>query len=260
MTDTFNMDMPKMALLDGDMIAHRAAFVASNVSEVRGTTHHVIKKWIPPGCTVTKITLSDSRANNLRRDYWPSYKGHRDNIEVDEGQVARLEESKYVMESDFDVRFVPRIEADDLMGVAASAGKAVAVTLDKDLVSCPGWHYRPEFSHWGKQNEHGMRQQVIKPALLQRVSQQEADHMFYSQWLMGDMTDNYPGLKGVGEKTAAKILAKHAPENWEVAVAAEYEKRGYDWDYCLSMARCARILRLEDWENGRIYTPKNLSV
>ena len=35
-------------------------------------------------------------------------------------------------------KFVPTLEADDLMGIASSSGTAVAVTLDKDLLSCPG--------------------------------------------------------------------------------------------------------------------------
>ena len=255
MTDTYNMSMPTMALMDGDMIAHRAAFVAADVESVGWTVRQIVDKWTPPGVRTVKISLSDSRANNIRRDYWADYKAHRDGLEVDEGQVARLEEAKTTMESDFDVRFVERYEADDLMGVAASAGKAVAVTLDKDLLSTPGWHYRPEYNHWGSQDENGIRMQVTKPAKLVRVSQQEADHMFYCQWLMGDMTDNYPGLKGIGEKKAEKILAQHSPNNWESAVLHEYETRGYDWDYCLAMGRCARILRLSDWQNGRVFTP-----
>ena len=251
----WNMDMPKVALLDGDMIAHRAAFVADDVKAVAGTVRHIVNSWRPPGCTQIKIALSCSRGDNIRRDYWADYKAHRDDIEEDANQIARLEEAKSVMESEFDVRWVERMEADDLMGVAASAGKAVAVTLDKDLLSTPGWHYRPEYSYWGGQDENGIRMKVTKPAELVRVCQRDADHMFYKQWLMGDMTDNYPGIKGMGPKKADKLLAQTTPENWEALCWSAYEKAGYDYEYALAMARCARILRLSDWKTDRVYTP-----
>lgn len=254
--EPWQMSMPKVALLDGDMVAHRAAFVADSVSDLPFTIRHIVKAWTPEG-TTAKIALSCSREENKRREYYPDYKAHRDNQKVDEAQVERLEAAKKLLgEELWEAKFVPGLEADDLMGIAASAGKAVAVTLDKDLLSTPGWHYRPEHTYWGGADENGVRMQVTKPAALIRQSVFDADLMFHMQWLMGDMTDNYPGLKGVGPKKAEKLLAHTRPENWEALVCSTYEKAGHDGEYTLAMARCARILRVQDWEAGGVYTPE----
>ena len=145
------------------------------------------------------------------------------------------------------------MEADDLMGIASSSGKAIAVTLDKDLLSCPGWHYRPEYSYKGK---GGVK--TTKPAELVFQTPWRADFLFHQQWLMGDMTDNYPGIAKMGPKKSEKLLASVHPRDWTTATLAAYERGGYDEEYCLAMARVARILRHGEWtaeEGIKLFDP-----
>ena len=240
------MDMPKTAIMDGDMIAYRASVVAQSLDEVRFSVTTIAQNWRPPGVNKIYVAMSCSRTDNYRRDFWPDYKAHRE--DPPEDQADRLRLAKEILEDLYDCKWVARTEADDLMGVLASGGQAIAVTLDKDLLSTPGWHYRPEFSYWGGADENGIRLQKTKPAQLRRVSLWEADFNFHSQWLRGDMTDGFAGLKGVGPKKAEKILLSTPSQNWTEAVLAEYEKRGHDLEYALAMAHCARILRWGDWE------------
>lgn len=62
------------------------------------------------------------------------------------------------------------------------------VGLDKDLKQCPGWHYHPT------------KDTFECRTLL------DADIFFWRQCLTGDTCDNIGGLKGVGDKTADKII------------------------------------------------------
>lgn len=82
------------------------------------------------------------------------------------------------------------VEADDEIGVALSDDPAgrVSVSIDKDLLQVPGWHY-----NWVSNT-------------VRRISPREGDFNFYTQMLTGDATDNIPGLPGIGEAKAATLL------------------------------------------------------
>lgn len=247
-TTKTTMAMPTTALLDGDMVAHRTAYIAEDIDDMPMLLAVTIKSWTPPGCTVAYVAISDTRNNNYRRSAYAKYKVNRDNKVIDEELSERLAYAKELLGEDSTYRkFVPTLEADDLMGIAASAGQAVAVTLDKDLLSVPGWHYRPVYSHLGKQDENGKQHKVTHEAELIYQPEWRADEMFYTQWLTGDVTDGYKGLYRFGPKAALKLLRENRRANWDACVLAEYEKRDYDYEYCIAMARCARILRVGEW-------------
>ena len=67
---------------------------------------------------------------------------------------------------------------------------------------------------------------------------------------MGDATDGYQGLKGVGPKTAVKLLDKHG---WDWgAVVKIYESKGMTEADALLTARLAYILRKDNFKDGKI--------
>lgn len=242
------MTMPTTALLDGDMVAHRTAYITTDIEDLPMVLNQTLRAWTPPGCSHVLVALSDSRSNNYRRTVYTDYKAQRDMLVVDDDLTAKLHYARELLEEDdLHKKYVPTLEADDLMGIACSSGAAVAVTLDKDLLSCPGWHYRPQYSHAGKRDENGKHSKVMHEAVITYQPEWRADELFYTQWLMGDTTDNYPGLPRVGPKTAKKLLRANRRKNWDALVLATYEAKGFDLDYCLAMARCARILRTGEW-------------
>lgn len=101
-------------------------------------------------------------------------------------------------------------ETDDDIGIRATelGDGCVMVHTDKDINTIAGWHYG-----WVERN-------------LYYLDEVEAARCFYSQLLTGDPTDNIPGLVGVGEKTAAKILRKYSsPKGMWQAVLAEYSTK-----------------------------------
>jgi len=92
--------------------------------------------------------------------------------------------------------FVPvtGMEADDAVAITVNKYKdeydeIVVATFDKDLKTIPN-------ITWYNMKKHESL----------AVSEFEAARFFYTQQLMGDTSDNIPGLPGIGEKTAPKLL------------------------------------------------------
>jgi hypothetical protein len=115
---------------------------------------------------------------------------------------------------DWGAEVVEGIEADDAIGIALTRDRdAVCATIDKDLNMIPGYHY-----DWNK-------------GIKYRVNEPDAIWYFHRQMLMGDATDNIPGVPGWGEQKATNAMAPYrtarAAEGWakvqEVYIAGPYE-------------------------------------
>ena len=197
-----------------------------------------IENWTPDGVDKIMIAFSCSRDENFRRRWWNSYKAHRDD-KPDPDCLAYAKELLYTL---YYSRKVPHLEADDIMGLGASSGKAIAVTIAKDLKGVPGWHWNPD-----KQDEP------------EYISEYEADKFFACQIVAGDSTDGIPGLPGKGPKYFEKEILRFDHEDWFQEILWAYEEFGLDKDYFLSQARCVRILRNGDYDKdtGEI-TPWNI--
>lgn len=132
------------------------------------------------------------------------------------------------------------IEADDAIGIGLTSDpeQAISVSVDKDLDQIAGWHY-----NWVTSE-------------LYYVSRRDADFALYTQILAGDVTDNIPGVPGIGEKKARDILegAKNSTELCERAWAA-YKDNGLTRDYFIEQANLVYIWRKE---NDRYEPPCNL--
>lgn len=80
-------------------------------------------------------------------------------------------------------------EADDLCGIAGHATvNRIIVSNDKDLFQIPGPLYDPQFDK------------------LYFVDSALARYTKYKQWIMGDSSDGYSGIPGIGVKKAEKFL------------------------------------------------------
>ena len=231
--------MPEVAVLDGDIIAYRAAFWAETegIEDLENRIKHDIAAWTPSGVTKAYIAVSCSRSTNFRRGVWDAYKRHRDDSGRKHPENLPLAIEMVTQENKLDI---PCLEADDVMGIMSSGYQAVAVTIDKDLRSVRGWHWNPDKEE--------------TPVLLDA---RQAEYNFHKQWLTGDTTDNIPGIWKCGPVKACKILDSCSPEAWTAAVMATYEKakdaegKPYDLDYCIKMAQCVRILRAGEYNKDQ---------
>lgn len=249
-------DSPKVhrtALIDGDILLYRAAATAQthqlDEQELLERVEFDVKDWARRAfCSDTIVCLSGLRELNFRREVYPLYKANRPDERPEFHGMATE-----IIESNFTIFKRDTLEADDCMGLLATlkdkSGEPVVmnpviVSGDKDMRTVPGWHLNPDI-----EKSRGEDFPVY-------VTPQEADHMFFMQWLTGDTSDGYPGIFRLGDKGAAKMLANTDPYDWEVMVLNAYRqhKKGYTYEYALQMARCARIL-IGRWWNTETKTP-----
>lgn len=109
-------------------------------------------------------------------------------------------------------------EADDALGCAQWEAKerdTVLCTIDKDLDMIPGHHYN-----------------FVKKEYYY-VPKQYADMRIFWQMLVGDRTDNIPGIAGIGEVRATKLMdeCKGDLEAFRAVVRDKYKDQyGSDWE------------------------------
>ena len=253
-------DKPRMGLIDGDLMAYKAACSAEkdDGATLEDRLDMDVQMWTPGGMDKMLIAFSCSRKDNYRRDFWPEYKAHRDGKP---GPTYLQPAIKYLTDK-YEVTKLPRAEADDILGMGMTSGKYVGVTKDKDLRSCSGWFWDPE-----------------KTGFPEYISPEEASFNFHSQWLMGDGTDRIPGIYRFGKKKAAEFLNSRDPKTWSQAVLDYYDEVRPDWikwrtktdsqegtrddhlrlqynwnkghsrEFALAQARCVRILQHGEWDN-----------
>ena len=99
----------------------------------------------------------------------------------------------------------PGYEADDIIATLVKQAKekdlpVVVVSGDKDLMQLVG----DKVTMWDPQSD-----KVYDPAGVRNKFGVDPDGIVDFLALMGDTSDNVPGVPGVGQKTAAKLLAEH---------------------------------------------------
>jgi len=151
----------------------------------------------------------DTAAPTERHTDYEGYKANRQ--EAPEDIISSLADIKKIIEAfNIPVIELDGYEADDIIGTlsrkAADTGYEVyMVTPDKDygqLVSDKVKIYKPGYQ--GGDVEILGPQEVCSKWNIKNVSQ-----VIDILGLMGDAVDNIPGIAGVGEKTASKLLAEY---------------------------------------------------
>ncbi len=148
----------------------------------------------------------DNGGSDLRNDIFPEYKAHRDATpEAIKIAVPYIQELLRAMH--IPIIEVKGYEADDLIGTIAKQAEkqnyqVFMVTPDKDfaqLVSENIFMYKPArmgngIEIWGI------------PEVLAKFEVESPEQVIDFLGMMGDTADNIPGLPGVGEVTAKKLL------------------------------------------------------
>ncbi|MCD8043805.1 MAG: DNA polymerase I [Tannerellaceae bacterium] len=154
---------------------------------------HIAVAFDPPGPT-------------FRHEMYEQYKAQREETpEVIRASVPVIKD--IIRAYNIPMLEVKGFEADDVIGtiskVAEKEGFEVyMMTPDKDygqLVSEHIFIYRPRFG--------GDYEIMGVPEVLEKYSLSSIEQVIDLLGLMGDASDNIPGCPGVGEKTAAKLLA-----------------------------------------------------
>ena len=210
--------MQRLFLLDGMALAYRAHFAlvrnpiftsqGVNTSALLGFTNTILT--ILEKETPTHLAVAfDTRAPTPRHKIFPEYKANRE--EMPEDLAAALPNLKRLCQAfRIPVLEMDGYEADDIIGTLAfradQAGdiETFMVTPDKDfgqLISerCVMW----------KPGRRGNDHEIVDlAALCETWGIERADQVIDILGLMGDKADNIPGIPGVGEKTARKLIAE----------------------------------------------------
>jgi DNA polymerase-1 len=210
---------PVIYLLDGHALAYRAYYALTRGSSTAFTTHNGEPTAGVFGFTSILLRLLEQdhpdflavtfdTGKTFRDKLFPEYKGTR--AKMPEDLVPQMERIRQIV----DAFNIPRIElqgyeADDLLGslahhLAAEGYGVKIITGDRDLlqlvnerilVNLPGKTLADAKDFLAKD--------VL--ALFGVKPEQVVDF----KALVGDKSDNIPGVTGVGEKTAASLLEKY---------------------------------------------------
>ena len=208
----------KLFLLDGHALIYRAhfAFIARplmnskgwNVSAVQGfmrTMWELIQNEKPTHIAV----VFDPKGGSFRNEKFEAYKANRE-AQPEDITFALPWVNKIVRAMNIPVVIVPNYEADDVIGTLAKQAEkegytTYMVTPDKDfgqLVSDNIQIYKP--------SKGGEPAEILGPKeVCERWGIKRVDQVIDILGLMGDAVDNIPGLPGIGEKTATKLLEEY---------------------------------------------------
>lgn len=154
------------------------------------------------------------------------YKGNRDTTH----KPKYYKEIKDYLINVWKAEVVEGREADDALGCeqwSERTKSTIIVTIDKDLDMIPGWHY-----NWVKGS-------------LYDVSYDDANRFFFWQMLVGDTTDNIPGIDKIGPKTADKLLTEGMSVSEMRSVVQDKYKLQYGDTWEEAYTECAALLWIE---------------
>lgn len=208
--------MPTLALVDGHSIAYRAFFalpedLATTSGQVTNAVYGFTRMLIrlladqhPEGIAVAW----DVSRRTFRAAEYPEYKAQR--TAAPDHFKAQLPLIHAVLDS----LGIPQVqvegfEADDVIASISRAAiddgwDVVVVTGDRDAFQLVDDHLRVLYTR------RGITDTVLADAAYveERYGVPPARYVEYAA-LRGDTSDNLPGVPGVGEKTAAKLVAAH---------------------------------------------------
>jgi 5'-3' exonuclease len=209
---------PSLMLVDGMALLFRA-FYATAVSgqfmiNSKGVPtngiHGFIKHMFTAVSTFNPTHLAvcwDMGSKTFRTELFPDYKGNRGEAPVE--LIPQFDLVKEVVAS-FDIPNIGMAgyEADDCIGTIANQAKELAnvsiLTGDQDILQLLDDSISVILLKKGYGNylvhtpETFFEEKGISPR-----------QMIDLKALMGDSSDNYPGVKGIGEKTALKLLQQY---------------------------------------------------
>lgn len=208
------------ALIDGDILGFRCA--ASAEEEPEEVALLRLDRLVQEVLYVTssdsyKIFLTGS--DNFRKEIYPEYKANR----KDKEPPKHLQACREYLVKQWNAKITDGCEADDMLGVEQT-DNTVIVSIDKDLLQIEGKHYNFVKQEWYDVSEMG------------------GIRHFYEQLLKGDRTDNVPGIAGIGEKKAQRLLEGCNTEEEMYEVCREQYQ---DDDLMMVYGKCLWIWRYE---------------
>lgn len=211
-------DKKKLVLFDGSSLAFRSFYAIHNIDSFVNKNgmhtnalfafHGMMSKILEKEQPTHALVAWDAGKTTFRTAFFGEYKGGRQstpsefreqmpffNVLLDAFGVSHYELTNY--------------EADDIIGTLAMSVDpeeydVVIISGDKDLTQLARDNVRVDITKKGVSEL-----QSYTPASIQEDLGITPDQIIDMKGLMGDSSDNYPGVTGIGEKTALKLLHEY---------------------------------------------------
>lgn len=208
----------KLVLIDGHALAYRMFFAlplesfTTKSGEPTNATYGFTRTLIdlmladdPPKYLAVSFDLGAT----FRDDLFAEYKGTREKMPDELSvQINRIKE--VIRSLNIPILELEGYEADDVLGTVARQMKSEGIpvhiiTGDRDLLQLVDENTRVELPA----RRAGQGGEVYDAAGVLEYLGVRPDQVVDYKALVGDTSDNIPGVKGIGDKTAVKLLAEY---------------------------------------------------
>lgn len=247
------MSRPTLVLIDGHAVAYRMFFalpVQGFQTKAGEPTNAAY------GFARTLLDILDEKPDYLavtfdqglsgRGEQYPDYKGTREKM-PDELRVQLDRIRELVGAFNIPILELDGYEADDVIGTIVPQAEAQGVNVriitgDRDILQLLTEHTQVQLPRRGEEDE------IWDMARFHEKYGLEPPQLVDLKGLMGDSSDNIPGVKGVGEKTGIKLIAEYGSvagvyEHIDAIKGALREKLLTDRDNAFLSRELARIRR-----------------
>lgn len=207
--------MSTLLMIDGNSMANRAFYGVPHLTNAKGvptnavygflnTLQAAIERFKPDALFVA----FDISKKVFRHERYADYKGTRTGMPEDLlVQMPLIKEALSYM--NIETFGLEGYEADDIIGTmsahqSAAGGESIILSGDRDLFQLVGEHVTVCFPQ-----SKGQEMEIVTPEYLAEHYALTPELVIEMKGLMGDKSDNIPGVAGVGEKTAKKLLADY---------------------------------------------------
>jgi DNA polymerase-1 len=251
-----DLPRPQLFLIDGYAIIYRAFFAmiarplttgrGENTSAAWGVSNFLLR--IRERYQPEYLVWVHDAGSSFRKETYPEYKATREKLDEElqdtfDRSVERIEQ---LLES-FQIPLVTvdGYEADDVIGTLATLAEGaglhtVIVSGDKDFYQLIG----PSISllNPGRGGPAAVQEEFVTEATAANRLGVPPDRVIDYLAMVGDSSDNVPGVKGIGDKTARQLIADLGDLDSILSHAAEVKgKRARE--ALLSEAAAARLSR-----------------
>ncbi|MGH0031793.1 MAG: 5'-3' exonuclease, partial [Myxococcota bacterium] len=196
-----------VVIVDGTNTLYRAFFAIPSLRAADGTPTNAAYGFVNMLLKTLReedprylVVVFDARGKTFRHELYEDYKAGREAQPEDlSSQIPLVRE--LVDAYRFPVLTVPGVEADDVIATLVSRApadaKVTVVSSDKDLMQLVDDRVTLA---------DGIRDKRYGPAEVEDKFGVPPGRLLDVRALLGDSSDNIPGVKGIGEKSAAKLI------------------------------------------------------
>ncbi len=207
--------MKKLVLIDGNSIANRAFYALPLLSNSNGLHTNAVYgfttmllRLIEEEQPTHFLVAFDAGKKTFRNEQFSEYKGGRAKTPPELSEQFPL--IKELLEAFSISQFeMPGYEADDIIGTLTKLGEeenmeVLVVSGDKDMLQLASEHVTIAITKKGISEV-----ELYNPAYILEKYGLTPNQIIDLKGLMGDASDNIPGIPGIGEKTGLKLLHEY---------------------------------------------------